>query len=596
MLKPLFFALTTINLFAVIIAAELPKDIKWETNDNDPVFSSPSAIKGGTFRTNLLSFPLTLRNVGPDSNGSFRSSINDNQMSPTYTHPNTGNVIPGLAQYWAYGKDNKTVYYKLYPNAQWSDGKPVTADDFIFTLEFMRSKHIVAPWYNTYYTEQFEKVIKYDDQTFAIVGKNKRPNVDLHYYYGFTPYPKHAITLDKNFTKAYNWKIIPNTGPYVIDKVRKGKHITFKRNKKWWAKDLKYFKNRFNVDRVKFSVIRNVDVSFEHFKKGKIETFGLTLPDYWYQKSKGGVFETGAVEKLWFYNDAPRPSLGIWLNMKNPLFQDKNVRLAFLHAFNIEKVINTVLRNDYERLQTNVTGYGDYTNNKIKARQYDLKKVEEYAAKAGWDKRGPDGIRVKNGQRLSAKVTYGNPTHEKRLVILREEAKKAGIDLVLNLMDSATSFKFMLEKKHEIAYMGWGAMHRPQFWGQYHSANADKTQTNNFSNTKDKKLDDLIDAYRKEFNNKKKAQLSRDIQQRIFDLAVMTPTFMVPYFRSAYWGHWKLPKHFATKMSDGAFDPFHPETGGLFWLDKKDKERTERLRKERGKGKEIIHKIETFRK
>src|SRR5690606_28547956 len=109
---------------------------------------------GGTYRDSITSFPLTLRVVGPDSNGAFRNFFDGLTWNLIAIHPNTSNYIPGIASHWAYGTDNKTVYFKLNKNAKWSDGKPVTAKDFVFTLEFMRSKHIVAPWYNEYYTEQ----------------------------------------------------------------------------------------------------------------------------------------------------------------------------------------------------------------------------------------------------------------------------------------------------------------------------------------------------------------------------------------------------------------------------------------------------------
>ncbi len=138
-----------LSLPAVSLATEvLPGDLKWLTNDSDPVFASPDARKGGILRDAILDFPLTFRVVGPDSNSSFRGEILGNQLSLIGIHPNTLNTIPELATHWAYGNDKKTMYFKLNPGARWSDGVPVTADDFAFTLEFMRSKHIVAPWYN----------------------------------------------------------------------------------------------------------------------------------------------------------------------------------------------------------------------------------------------------------------------------------------------------------------------------------------------------------------------------------------------------------------------------------------------------------------
>ena len=53
------------------VGGVLPNDLTWETNNEDPIFASPNAKPGGTFRAYVLAFPLTIRRVGPDSNGSF---------------------------------------------------------------------------------------------------------------------------------------------------------------------------------------------------------------------------------------------------------------------------------------------------------------------------------------------------------------------------------------------------------------------------------------------------------------------------------------------------------------------------------------------
>jgi len=129
---------------SVLAAPQLPANIEWLTNDTDKVFSSPKATKGGTLKSFLLSFPLTLRYVGPDANGGFRSAILGNKMSLVASHPNTSNLFPSLATHWAYSDDNTTMYFKLNPDVRWSDGKKVTPEDYAFTLEFMRMKDIVV--------------------------------------------------------------------------------------------------------------------------------------------------------------------------------------------------------------------------------------------------------------------------------------------------------------------------------------------------------------------------------------------------------------------------------------------------------------------
>ena len=585
--------LSVMSLTPSSAAEELPKDIKWLTNDSDPLYASPQAQKGGVFRQSVLSFPLTLRVVGPDSNSSFRGAILNNQLSLIGIHPNTRNITPELAAHWAFDADKKTMYFKINPKARWSDGHPVTAQDFAYTLEFMRSKHIIAPWYNDYYSKEIERVIIYDDHTLAVVAAKAQP--DLHLRIGISPTPKHFYgELDKDFVKKYNWKITPNTGPYQISKFKKGKSIQFKRKKEWWAEDLRYFKHRFNVDKVVFNVVRDFNILWEYFKKGKEDVFPLTIPKYWHDKSRTPVFEDGYVDKIWFYNDTPQSATGLWLNQDRDIFKDLNVRYAFAHAMNVEKVIAKVLRNDYFRLEHGFMGYGLYSNTDIRARRFDLALAEDYMKEAGW-KRGDDGIWAKGEQRFSVKVTYSHDEHTPRLVVLKEEAKKAGVELQLQKLDKSAAYKKVIEKKHDVAWMGWSTSLRPQFWEHVHSVNAHKPQTNNITNTDDPEMDRLVDAFRNSLEESERIELAKQIQAKIHEIGAFVPTFRVPYVRQGYWRWWKLPQLPGTKLSDDLFDPFSSGTGGLFWFDKKVYEETKQAMKKHRKLKQVIIVDETYK-
>ena len=551
----------------------LPEELEWLTNTSDPVFASSEAVRGGVFHDAIDSFPMTFRLVGPDSNGSFAGVLRANQMSLIGIHPNTLNIVPELATHWAYGKDKKTMYFKLNEKARWSDGRPVSADDYAYTLEFMRSKFIVAPWYNDYYTKEIDRVIIYDDHTIAVVGTKAEP--DLHLKLGISPTPRHFFgELNEDFVRKFNWEIEPNTGAYQIRDYKKGKSIRLEKIKDWWAADLYYFKNRFNVDAVVYEVVRDSNIQWEYFKKARMDAFNLTIPQYWHEKSNIPAVTGGYIHRVWFYNDTQRSAQGMWLNQDREIFKDPNVRYAFAHAMNIEKVITQVLRNDYERLEHGFMGYGEYSNTDIRARRYDLDKVRQYMTASGWE-RGSDGIWSKGGQRFSVEVTYSLDEHTARLVVLKEEAKKAGVELRLQKLDASATFKKFLEKRHDVAWMGWSTSLRPQYWEHFHSINAHKPQTNNITNTDDPEMDRLIDAYRNSLDEKERISLSIRIQAKIHDIGAFVPTFMVPYIRESFWRWWRLPEIPGTKQSGSLFDPFSSSTGGLFWYDKSLHEQTE---------------------
>ncbi len=401
---------------------QLEEDLNWLTNDNEPLIASPNAKKGGTFNSFITTFPLTFRTIGPDSNNFTRSYFLDNQMSLIGYHGDTDKILPELATHWAYGRDGKTMYFKLNPDAKWSDGVPVTADDYIYTIEFMRSKHIQDPWSNDYYTKEIEKVTKYGDYLISVTASKKIP--DLWLTVGISPVPRHFYgKLNSGFVSDYNWKTEPNTGPYILKDYSKGKYLLFERKKDWWARDLRYNKNRFNVDFFKLTIIRDDNVAFEYFKKGKLDTYGATRAAIWHEKANGEIFDNGYVQKLWYYNQARRPTWGLYLNLDKDIFKDKNLRYALAHSINFDKINKQILRNEASRLQTFYTGYGEYTNNKVKAREFNLSKVESLMKTSGW-KRGDDGIWMKDGRKFSVTLTYGQPLFTPRVVVMKEEAKR----------------------------------------------------------------------------------------------------------------------------------------------------------------------------
>ena len=167
----------------------LPSDLEWQNGMENKTFASPNALKGGTWNRFINRLPPTLREVGPNSNNSFRTELELGNMYLVEVHPENNSYIPGIAKEWAVGNDFKTVYYKIDPDARWSDGKSVTVDDFIFKVKLMRSKNIFAPWNNEYYNSEIDRVLKFDRLTFAI--RTKKKTHDPVYHTSLSPKPYH---------------------------------------------------------------------------------------------------------------------------------------------------------------------------------------------------------------------------------------------------------------------------------------------------------------------------------------------------------------------------------------------------------------------
>ncbi len=593
------------DFFQFKTLADLPTDLEWVNNSHLPEVGSPKAKKGGTSTARIQDFPATLRTIGPKANGGFRGYLLDDVMVRTgRRHPETLEFFPGLAQEWAVDKKSKTVYVRLDPAARWSDGEPVTSDDYLFMFFFMQSEYVQAPWYNNWYGTQYTGITKYDDQVFSISVPEAKPDIDARVL-ELVPRPEHFYKeFGEDFVDRYQWRFQPTTGAYVVrdEDLEKGRSIALTRLEDWWAKDKKHYRYRFNSDRIEFRVIRDTAKSFEEFKAGNLSGFSLNLADYWYNKmaDDNPLVAKGYVKKATFYNDRPRASYGIRINQAKPLLKNKDIRIGINYAMNFERVIEKYFRGDYTRMRTSADGFASMTHPTLKARPFDIKKANEHFAKAGFDKRGPDGILVnKQGKKLSFTLTTGYEPLKDMFPILKQEARKAGLDLKVEVLDATTSWNKLQEKKHDLAFMAFGTFVElyPRYWEGFHGDNAYDTQedgsdkvkpnTNNLTSTDLPELDKLIDSYRKSEDLDEMREIAFKMEEIIHDEAAFIPGYVVPFYRIGYWRWINYPDDFNVKISDSAGQWF------VSWIDEEAKKETLEARKS---GKTFPPSIEVYDK
>jgi microcin C transport system substrate-binding protein len=584
------------DFFTFASPTDLPDGLNWQDGSSLPDIGSSDAIKGGTEYARLQDFPRTFRTVGPDSNGSFRVWILDDvQMSLAHRHPDEFDFFPGLAKSWAVDREAKTVYVKLNPAARWSDGEAITADDFMFMFFFYRSQHIVAPWYNNWYGTQYTNITKYDDHTMAVSIPEAKPNMSARVL-GLSPKPRHFYSeFGPDFVERYQWRFPPTTAAYVIhDKdIKKGRSVTLTRDSSWWAKDLKFWRNRFNTDRIHLSVIRDTPKVFEAFKRGDIDQFSLNLAEYWYEKlpDDDADVESGYIHKSVFYNIRPRPTWGLWINSHKPLLDNPDVRIGLNHSTNWQLVIDKYFRGDYTRMRTSSDGFADFTHPGLQARQFDIEKAAEYFSRAGFDRRGDKGILTNAaGVPLSFTLSTGYENLKDALTILKEEAAKAGVEFRIEVLDSTSGWKKVQEKNHDIHLVAFSVSLEmyPRFWETYHSVNAYnnafaddgsinperkvKTQTNNLEMLAMPEMDVLVDRYRASESREEMVELAHRMTEIHHGYASFIPGYVQPFYRTGYWRWVRYPDNFNHKHSRSATQLF------IHWIDQDMKKATQTAR------------------
>lgn len=577
------------EIFILANPGDLPDDLEWKDGMEQEPFASPEAVRGGTVTSYMLSWPPTLRRIGPESNHGFRGVLYDgNDLALVDRHPVTRAFHASLAEAWAISEDRQTVYFRLDPRARFTDGVPVTADDYLFTFFFRLSEYIRDPWSNNWFSTRYESITRYDDHTIAI--RLPEPKAEPLNWASIGPTPEHFYhDLDHDFVEKYQWKFEPTTGPYRVRSgdVRRGRSITLTRLDDWWADEHRFYRNRYNPDRMRYLVIRDVEIALQRFLQGDLDIFSLNEPDFWYDKTPDArEVQRGFISRYTFYNDRPRPNLGLWINSAKPLLDNRDIRVGIHHAANFDRVIRFLFRGDYRRLNTTADGYHEFTHPELRAREFSIEKAREAFGRAGFTEAGGDGIlRDANGTRLSFTLSTRDGPWRHILPILREEARKTGLDLRLEVLDGTSIYQKVMEKNHEINFGGYNiGLPYPRYWEFWHSENANVPQTNNITNFSDPEADALIETYRTTDSLREMIRLAHQIEEIIHEAAVYVPGHYAPFYRIGAWRWIRFPEFFDVPLSGSPF------SYGLFWVDQEKKAEVEALRRA-GESLEPIEKV-----
>ena len=117
----------------------------WETNTDFDLIGDPRAVKGGRFREAYADFPNTLRYRGPNVT-EFGYMVNNLVYESLLTlHPTTLEWMPQARDALAGLSGRMTYRFRIDPNARWSDGQPVVADDVVATWTLMMDKGLQDP-------------------------------------------------------------------------------------------------------------------------------------------------------------------------------------------------------------------------------------------------------------------------------------------------------------------------------------------------------------------------------------------------------------------------------------------------------------------
>lgn len=307
-------------------------------------YANPAAPKGGRLTQGVLG---TFDSINPFivkglALSQIRGYVVESLLARGYDEPFT--LYGLLARTVETDSDRTYVTFALDPDAKFSDGKPVTADDVVFSWQLLRDKG--RPNFRTYYVKVVkaealsERMVRFD-----LAGANDR---ELPLILGLMPVlAKHAVNPDT--FEDTTFEPILGSGPYVVDKVEPGRTIALKKNPGYWARDRAINRGLWNFAEIRFDFYRDSNSNLEAFMKGLYDVRVEMDPSRWETAYNVPAARDGRIVKEAFPNGLPKQFSGLVFNTRRPVFADIRVREALGLLLDFEWINHNFFYGRYKR-------------------------------------------------------------------------------------------------------------------------------------------------------------------------------------------------------------------------------------------------------
>ena len=374
-----------------------------------------------------------------------------------------------LASSMEYPEDRSEVIFNLRPEARFSDGSPLTADDVVFSYEILRDKGL--PSFRAVIESEVASATALSATRVKFVFKEGVPTRDLPQMVGGLPIfsKKYYLETGANFENSTLTPAI-GSGPYVLETVDVGQNIIYKRNPEYWGRNLAINKGRHNFDRIRVEYFADYNSAFEGFKAGAY---------YFRNEASSKIWATGydfpSLQKGWVVKDTPPDGTlatgqSFIFNLRREQFTDIRVRKALGLMFNFEWSNKTLFYGIYERISsfwensylkaTGLPSNGELaflnplknilpdtvlkaeaelapTSSKRQLDRTNLRKASALLDDAGWIV-GDDGIRRnKLGKTLTLEILNDSQAFDRVINPFVENLQRLGVDAVHTRIDNA---------------------------------------------------------------------------------------------------------------------------------------------------------------
>src|SRR6185437_758123 len=240
--------------------------------------------------------------------------------------------------------DRMWAAFELRPEARFSDGTPVTAEDVAWTYNTLLEKG--RPSFRIQFADV--KGVEVQGERRVVFHFKTNQNRELPLLVGGLPVlPKHFFD-GRDFARPLTDPPI-GSGPYRIGQFELGRSVTYVRNPDWWAANMPTGRGTNNFDRVRYEYYRDSTVAMEAFKAGRSDLRSENISKNWATAYDFPAVKDGLVIKNEFEHHLPLGLQGYAMNTRRPIFADPRVRQAIGWAFDFQWANKNLFYGAYKR-------------------------------------------------------------------------------------------------------------------------------------------------------------------------------------------------------------------------------------------------------
>jgi peptide/nickel transport system substrate-binding protein len=469
-------------------------------------------------------------------------------------------------------EDRSWVTFTLRPNARFSDGKPVTVDDVIFSLELLRDRG--WPQHRSHYSKvkKIERIGERGVKFIFADGADREMPLILGL---LAILPKHLI--DPETFEQTTLTLPVGSGPYVIGEVEVGTRLVFKRNPDYWGRDLAVNRGRFNFDEIALEYYRDQNSRFEAFKKGLIDFYPVADPGHWTRDYDFPAVKDGRVVKESFKTGVPSGMTGLVFNTRRDIFADRNVREALILMLDFEWLNQNLYHGLYERTQSYFHGselsalgrpasekekallapFADMVRDDVVDGTYKLpitdgsgrdrqnrRKALQLLEKAGYELRDGTQVNKSTGEALTFEMLSRTRDQERLYINYQRSLERLGITTTIRQVDAAQYQARVNGYDYDMIQTSWPVSLSPgnEQIVRWSATVADQEGSLNYAGVKNPAADAMISAMLEANEREDFVAAVRALDRVLISGAYVVPLFHLPEQWVAYWRRLQHPE------------------------------------------------------